>query len=155
MNKVAVDAVKGWTEWLDTFTWDQYHTLTFKEDTHPEQAEKEFRRYMRKINETIYGKRYRRRGDGVSWTCAMERQRRGVVHFHCLTNGTAKLKFRDLYELWRRVSKNTGFAKIESYEPGKGATGYLSKYVSKGGEVDIYINEKRQQRSSQVALDIG
>jgi len=34
-----------------------------------------------------------------------------------------------------------GFAKIEKYKPKLGARHYLSKYVTKGGELDIFIPE--------------
>jgi len=144
VNSVGVAAAKGWASWLDTFKWETYLTLTFKSDTAPEQAGKEYGRYIRFINETIFGKRYRRKGNGISWVSAIEHQRRGVIHFHCLMDGTAKLRYDVLHGLWKKVSDNTGFSWIESYKPGVGATGYLSKYVTKGGELDIYINKGHQ-----------
>ncbi len=32
-----------------------------------------------------------------------------------------------------------GIARIEPYNPKRGAKGYLAKYVSKNGEIDIFI----------------
>ena len=72
---IKAAASKGWCEWLDSLEWDTYHTLTFKEDTAPEQGDKEFNRYIRFINEARWGKRYRKKGCGINWVKASERQR--------------------------------------------------------------------------------
>jgi len=156
MNSVAVAAQDGWAKWLNELPWDMYHTLTFKDRTAPEQAEKEFHRYVRRINERLYGKRYRKKGTAINWARALEYQKRGVIHFHCLTNGTMPVKYSDLRHLWNTVSDNTGFSYIEKYDPGKGATAYLSKYVVKDGDIDVFINKEhvRCDNTLQLGIDI-
>ncbi len=61
----------------------------------------------------------------------------GVLHFHSLmAGGVWRLRRLTFMDLW---DKHNGFARIEPYNPNLGAKGYLSKYISKGGEVDIFL----------------
>jgi len=131
---------QGWVEFVSRFEpFELYCTLTFIEDTHPEQAERRFKRFIRKINESLFGRRYRERKKGIYYVRALELQRRGVIHFHCLLGGGVfKLHRLRTMKLWESEKK---------YNPTLGARNYLSKYVSKGrgGEIDIFIpNELRR-----------
>jgi len=139
----------SWIEFVSRFEpWELYCTLTFIEDTHPEQAERRFKRFIRSINESLYGRRYRERGKSIYWVKALEYQRRGVIHFHCLLGGGVyKLHRLRTMQLWES-EKGNGMARIEKYNSTLGARNYLSKYVSKGkgGELDIFISyELRKQ----------
>jgi len=142
---------EGWVKFIERFEpYHWYITLTFKDEVSQGRAEKQFRRFIRLVNESLYGRRYRNRGTGVSWVKAIERQRRGVIHFHALVGGDVwRLRRFTFMDLWReggffdngkRFYPN-GFAKIEKYKPKLGARHYLSKYVTKGGELDIFIPE--------------
>jgi len=122
---------------FEPFEW--YLTLTFREVTHPEQADRRYLRFARNINEALFGKRFREKGQGVYHVRALEWQRRDVIHFHSLMGGGVwKLRRLSFMDLW---DEENGFARIEAYDPMRGARGYLSKYVLKRGEIDIYLPE--------------
>jgi hypothetical protein len=128
----------AWTRFigqLEPFDW--YLTLTFRDEVHPEQANRRYNRFIRQINESLFGRRWREKGQGIYHVCAIEYQRRGVLHFHTLMGGGVwKLRRLTYMDLW---DKDNGYARIESYNPNLGAKGYLSKYVSRGGEVDKFL----------------
>ena len=133
---------QGWVEFVSKFEpYELYCTLTFIEDIHPEQADRRYKRFIRKINESLYGRRYREKRKSIYWVRALELQRRGVIHFHALLGGGVyKLHRLRTMQLWESERGN-GMARIEKYNPTLGARNYLSKYVSKGrgGELDIFI----------------
>jgi len=142
---------EAWVKFIERFEpYYWYATLTFKNEVTQGRAERQFKRFIRLINESLYGRRYRNKGTGVSWVKAIERQRRGVIHFHALVGGEVwRLRRFTFMDLWREGAsfgngkrfQANGFAKIEKYEPKLGARHYLSKYVTKGGELDIFVPE--------------
>jgi len=140
----------AWVELASKFEpYDLFVTLTFKESIHPEAAAKRYHRFIRKINERLFGRNYRKQGKGVVWVCALEHQRRGVIHFHSLIgNGAWKLLRIGVTDLWEddikyKRSRNgeNGKAWTEKYDPEQGAKGYLAKYITKArqGEIDIHV----------------
>jgi len=142
------DLQKAWLHFIrkyDPYSW--FTTLTFKDSIHKTTADKRFKRWITNINEALYGNRFRKRKLGISWIRAMERQKRGVVHFHALIRSPEmyKLKRLDYMKLWENNCTNTdsvinGFARIYKYDPSQGASAYCSKYVTKGFDnLDIYI----------------
>ena len=68
------DARINFIKRYEPFTW--YVTLTFKEPKHPESADKAFFRWIRHINECLYGRRYREKKKGVTCVKCMEYQKR-------------------------------------------------------------------------------
>ncbi len=51
---------ESWAEFIEKFEpFSWYLTLTFREEIHPEQANMRYMRFVRRLNEAIYGKRYR------------------------------------------------------------------------------------------------
>ena len=141
-------AGKGWADWLlsEDWGWQWYITLTFLEDVHPEQADKCFRRWVRKQNERIYGKRYRQRHKGITWVRGMEYQRRGVIHFHSLFSDIPEdwedeeFRFKAMRD-WENTADKCGYSRVFPYK--EGACRYISKYISKGGVLDIWIGNKK------------
>lgn len=133
---------------------DWFATFTFREPVHPEQANRRYYRFIRTLNEMRFGKHYREKGQGVYHVNAMEWQKREVLHFHSLIGGGVAELDRFLWmELW---NKDNGFARIFPYDS-KGAAGYVSKYVVKGGEIDINLpiwkaEQLRSRGSSQLSL---
>jgi hypothetical protein len=143
------DLPTAWVNLLGRWSWDLFGSHTFREDVHPEAAFKRFRLFISILNRKLYGPRWHKHGQGIIWVCAMERQGRGVVHFHTL------LKSRELVELmqstWRPGDhKNSwvnevnglwdalaGFARIEPIEASAAVRGYVAKYVLKGGEIEL------------------
>jgi len=158
---VKVDLKEAWVEFIkryEPFTW--YVTLTFQEPKHPESADKAFFRWIRHINESLYGRRYRERKKGVTWFKCLEYQKRDVIHFHCLLADPHlyKLKRLDFMKAWEYnchprkawaydsnpdIELVNGYARIFKYDATRGAVNYCSKYVLKGGEIDAYISPEQ------------
>jgi len=155
---------EGWVQMADKYSpWHWYLTLTFKYFVEQEYALRQFGRFIRLMNEKVHGKRFRGngRGDsvckGISWLNAIEWQRRGVLHFHALLGGESyKLgtpgypsmdRYKDIWQYGIKKKNGkykfrpNGFAKIVEFDARKGAKYYLAKYVSKGGEPDIFVPE--------------
>jgi hypothetical protein len=115
----------AWGAWIEQLAaWEWYLTLTFAEIVHPEQAERKWRAFVKRVEG--------RHGRVVSWVRALEYQRRGVIHFHALLAGMEFLAYNAARQCWP-----WGFSWIEAYEPGRGANYYLGKYLAKGGEIDV------------------
>ena len=47
------------------------------------------------------------------------------------------------YDCYRSKELVNGFARIFKYDAARGAVNYCSKYVLKGGEIDIYISPEQ------------
>jgi len=137
----------GWVEFIKRFEpFYLYVTLTFKDPKHPEAADKAFFRWIRYINECLYGRRYREKKKGV----CMEYQKRDVIHFHCLIGDPHldKSKIWGFMKAWetdcyRSKELVNGYARIYEYNAARGAVNYCSKYVLKGGEIDLYISPEQ------------
>jgi len=154
---------EGWVQMADKYEpWYWYLTLTFKYFVEQGYAIRQFKRFVRLMNEKIHGKRFRGNGKrdsvckGIPWLNAIEYQRRGVLHLHALLGGesyklgTPGYPPMSLYkDVWQMgiIKKNgiykfrpNGFAKIVQYDSKKGVKHYLAKgYISKGGELDIHV----------------
>jgi len=140
----------AWVDFMSKFEayYDLFVTLTFKQEIHPEEATKRYYRFVRKINEALFGRNYRKQGKGVVWVKALEFQKRGCVHFHCLIGNEVwkllRIKVTDLWENDKKYknSRNgvNGKAWVERYDPERGAKGYMGKYITKArqGEIDIF-----------------
>lgn len=111
-------------------------TLTFRDDVHPEAADKRFRVWISRINRALYGRRWHEHGRGVRWVRALERTRRDVVHFHALIGGADIAELRR-WSWMREWNELAGFARIEPPRSGERVRRYCAKYVTKGGEVDV------------------
>jgi len=143
-----LDLHQAWVNFIKTFEpFQWYVTLTFKEPKHPESADKAFFRWIRYINECLYGRRFREIKKGVTYFKCMEYQKRDVIHFHCLIGDPHlyKLKRWDFMKAWefdcyRSKELVNGYARISEYNAARGAVNYCSKYVSKGGEIDPHIS---------------
>jgi len=150
-GSIKVGLKEAWVEFIKRFepyTW--YVTLTFKEPKHPESADKACLRWITHINLCLYGRRYRERKKGVTYIKCMEYQKRDVIHFHCLIGDPHlyKLKRLDFMKAWesdcyRSKELVNGYARIDEYNAARGAVNYCSKYVLKGGEIDVYISPEQ------------
>lgn len=119
------------------WNWNWFCHLTFKEETHPEAADKVFNKWIHIINRKVFGVRYwnRKETDGVLWCKGIEYQQRGVIHFHVLIARVPG----EMRRLWAmdEWSKMAGYARIHPYVKHGGAEGYICKYASKGGILDF------------------
>lgn len=116
-------------------------------DIHPEHAHKTFRYYVAVLNRKLYGPRWHKQGKGIAYAYAAEQQSRDVIHFHCLLSSPLLNELHragwyrqpdgrmahEMNELWNQMA---GFARIEPVDAQDAVQRYVSKYVSKGGEID-------------------
>jgi len=116
--------------------FDWYSTWTFRDDTHPESAVKALRRLHHIINRRVYGVRYWKRNAalgrdvyGISSVVCIERQQRGVLHFHSLDAGTRGFRRLDAMDIWYKMA---GIARVYPFERNGGAEKYVAKYIMKG-----------------------
>ncbi len=133
---------RAWREFIGRFPMQWFCTLTFTEDVHPERAAKLFRLFIRRLNKALYGSHYERRGRaGVFWVLAWEYQKRGVLHFHALLGDVENLNARarrlDWMDTWQGFGPPAGFARIEEIHSQHAVNDYVTKYVTKGGQIDL------------------
>jgi len=125
-----LEARFGKLEWFGHFT--------FAAPLHPEQANKRWLRFVREINRKLYGNRHYKHGEGCTWIRGIENQRRDAIHFHgFFGNGVHKLRRMDFVDLWYEMSE--GFCRIYAYDGRNNAKDYITKYVVKEGEIDVYV----------------
>lgn len=125
--------------WLDNFNWQWFCTLTFRDPPHPEAAEKTFKYWIHQLNQQLYGRRYKKRNQGVYWVLALEYHKSGVIHFHALLGDVEdinnRLSRRNARNLWYELA---GIGRVDLIDDRSFAvTNYVSKYVTKGGDLTI------------------
>ena len=94
---------------------------------------------MQHLNRDLYGNHYTRiiGHSYFSYALAFEYQTRGAIHMHALVNGITNWELAN--EIWRHMA---GIIKIKPVDDGLKAAKYLCKYVTKGGDIDLYIAGK-------------
>lgn len=137
---VSGRVVEGWECLLDRYSWDWFATFTFKEEVHPEAADKVFRVWAAKLQRSVAGvKWYKKPQDTVRWARGLEWQKRGVLHYHGLFAHRLGLnqiaRRREYQDLWQELT--SGFAQVRACDTRGAARAYIAKYCGKGGEVDI------------------
>lgn len=145
MNSIALTEdrlVTAWRDFLGRFPMQWFCTFTFREDVHPERAAKLFRLFIRRLNQALYGRHFERKGKvGVFWVLAWEYQKRGVLHFHALIGDVEDLNTRarrlDWMDIWEGFGAPAGFARIEAIDSQDAVRNYVTKYVVKGGQIDL------------------
>lgn len=129
-------------DWLSRARlWKLLVTLTFKDPIPPEPAFNIWRRLVRLLNERSFGRHYTRIVGHAyfSYVLGIEYQRRAVVHFHALVD--KPLNFDLVHRWWQRAA---GFVWIEQIEHWEKAILYVTKYVTKGGELKLYFARRER-----------
>ncbi len=107
---------RSWGEWLGRFSWHHFGTLTFSNEVSIENALRQFRRWIRRLE--------LRTQNAVPWFMVVERGSAGLVHVHALTWGTASIGAAAVDGAWRG-----GRSEVSTYDPRKGAAYYVSKQI--------------------------
>lgn len=141
---------QGYADLLRRTAWQQFWTLTFRLNktgrnggVHAEAADKAFRYFVSCINREAYGPKWSTRWHGgIQWARGQEFHRDGRIHFHAVaaapTDDLNRIINRyQWHEFWYR---EFGRNRIEAPRSQADITGYVSKYVTKGGEVDFSKN---------------
>jgi hypothetical protein len=132
-------------EWADFVAglakWPSFWTLTFDEADRTHAVSKDeckflWRRLVQSLNHDLLGNHYTRivGHSYFSYALAYEYQSRGAIHMHALVDGITNWEYAN--RLWRRMA---GIIKIEPVDDGLKAAKYLCKYVTKGGDIDLYV----------------
>ena len=140
LNSDAI--LQAWRDFIARFPMQWFCTFTFTDSVHPERAFKLFRTLVRRVNRHLYGSHYERKGHpGIYWVLAWEYQRRGVLHFHALMGDVedlnARLRRLDWMDQWMSLGKPAGFSRIEAIDSQDAVRKYVTKYVVKGGQIDL------------------
>jgi len=112
-----------WGDFLNEFEWTFFTTLTFDRERSPWAAEREYRAWVRRVEQRTQAK--------VSWFYVVERSRGGRIHLHSLChspNGIGTLGHFD--GAWGR-----GRVHIERYDKKRGARYYVAKTMGKEAEI--------------------
>lgn len=105
---------------------------------------KRFRYFLGEINRRLYGKRWIRKGQGVFGAIATEKIP-DFPHHHAILGGQglrAGLRRLEIMDMWDGLF---GIARVTDYR-GDAAAGYLVKYVTKGGIVDVFAGSRDRER---------
>ena len=126
-RKLLFAARRAWGDWLASFTWNYFVTLTFSYEPSSEFAICEFRRWIRRLEQ--------RAQHGFTWFCATERGGGDLLHFHVLLSGLSRLSPTAIKAAWR-----SGRAHIVAYDQSKRATQYITKGLgSENLEYDLNV----------------
>lgn len=131
---------EAWGDWLATYPWQAWCTLTFREERTHASATRGFGSFTRWL---------RKDSPGLGWFCAHEVGSFGRLHLHALLGGMEPYTSRKA--LWKRWHDRFGRAQILPYDPGRGAAYYVAKYVTK--ELSHYEIEAPRRTRSSLSLE--
>lgn len=118
------DKVEVYGQWLDTLAeWDFFATWTTREPWTAKAWRRAISRYLSDVRASSY-----------FW--GLESHRSGYLHAHGLIkddSGQLTSRF-----LWKTSFDRFGRSKIILFDPGKGATKYVSKYCFKAHHSDVF-----------------
>ena len=140
----------AWTEYITGFAdWRSFWSLTFSEqdrthDVTRDEATFLFRRLIQSLNRNLFGNNYTRIVGHCyfSYAIAYEFQKKGTLHIHVLAD--RRTNWQLINRLWRQMA---GICLVEPVSGRDGAAKYMSKYVSKGGDVMLYRPDKIKEPS--------
>ncbi|MBA7550601.1 hypothetical protein ES705_43120 [subsurface metagenome] len=139
---MARDARMAFGAFLSRPQWQWYATHTFKGDfMSPKLGDKHYYAWMRSLELACKARDMPR----PFYFRVTELQQREVIHYHSLIGGVAdirRLLFKDFWELH-------GFARVEAYEPNRGANFYVGKYLTKC-DSDIRFSHNLTQHLTQL-----
>jgi len=137
MNKPHL--VNAWAEFLMQWHWDWFVTLTFRKEPHPEHAVKAFNHWINQLNRLLYSRSQLRKGATIRWCRAIEYHKSGIIHFHALLGDSPSLNHTlsriASAQLWLQLEGFSWVVPIDSQV--NAVCGYVSKYVAKGGQIDL------------------
>ena len=109
----------AWGDFLGEQPWAHFATLTFRIESSPDYAVREFKRFVRRVEKEAERPTY--------WFYGSEYgSRLGRLHMHALLGNSDRLSKGQLTEAW-----SSGFSKFIDYDPAKGASYYVAKYIVK------------------------
>ena len=133
---------QSWCEFLPTLSaWDGalFITFTFNQDVTEGLAWGHVERFYQKAMRLYTGtSNWRRKGLGTLLVAAMEFQKSGRRHFHLMFDKIGnRCRYEELGKLWRSCSYLAGNNDIQAIRDTKKVSGYISKYITKGGDIRV------------------
>lgn len=99
----------------------KFVTLTFKENiTDIKHANYEFEKFIKRLNYEIYGYKC----SNLKYTCVIEFQKRGAIHYHVIFYNLPFTKSNILESIWQN-----GFIKINKIDNVTNVGAYVSEYL--------------------------
>lgn len=134
----------AWTEWLSQRPWDLFLTLTSDHRTHPEALHKRFCWYRNQIATEVYGRTVTRRRNPIEYVNGIERHKSGWPHSHALlrlpdVDLADQVQF-SLSSWQKHMSETGGFCWLSRPRDQADVTRYVTKYVTKDGELILSPN---------------
>ena len=148
-------------DWLSEYEWDWFVTQTFREEISFPAAARIARRQLLTLESLVKGP--------LGAFIALERHKyRGgedpaslCPHIHILLRGVREAEDFGLRRrsIWRMFYEKYGRMRIEPYDPDRGATYYLGKYVAKEisetGEWDVWRPEAWKPRDMDLTAHMS
>ena len=133
----------AWAQWISQgLPWQAFLTMTSDHRTHPEAVLKRFRYCTHIANDSIYGRRWERRGQGVQWVAGIERHKSWNPHLHAVLTfpdfdvaGEQGRTFFPLAQWQETFTRTGGICRLELARSSDDVGGYVTKYVVKDGEL--------------------
>jgi len=124
-------------EWLvSRADWKTFITFTYRNEVSVDQAIRDLRYFIRIANEIKFGNSYTRKvgHSYFSYAGGLERQERGVIHFHmCIDR---EIDFKWVHWFWEL---HHGYAWIEKITDVNQSIKYTMKYAVKDADLFIYL----------------
>lgn len=121
----------------------KFMTLTFKQNMkdHTE-ANNEFKKFIKRLNYYITGENR----SILKYTCVIERQKRGAIHYHVIFYNLPYVSFNKLLEVWQHKNEQRGL-RINAIKEIDNVGSYVTKYISK--EIQAIRDGKGGEREKE------
>ena len=115
--------------------WKSFITLTFRDPVGGDVAFAKFRSLVKVLNRKLFGNHYSRKvcHSYFSYCLGVEYQRRDVIHFHVLVD--RPVDYQLIQSWWNAAA---GFVWIDKIDQVAACVSYVTKYMTKDGEVFLY-----------------
>lgn len=135
---------EAWSQWLAQRPWDLFLTLTSDHRTHPEALHKRLRYCTNLMARELYGRAVVRRGNPIEYVNGIERHKSGWPHSHALlrlpgVDLADRFQF-SLAEWQQRISDTGGFCHLQRPRAQSDVVTYVTKYVTKDGDLILSAN---------------
>lgn len=131
-----------WGEFLSSFVWTYFVTLTTRSASSADSLLRSFRRYERSLQRIAQQR--------VGYFVAIERTTVGHVHAHALFDGPSGLEDH-LAKRWL-----AGRTQVLKYDPARGAAYYVTKYMSDDCQLlDYDLSPRLRRRCESKAVASG
>jgi len=112
----------------------KFVTLTFRDNVKDlDVANNEFRQFIKRLNYRIYKKKCSK----LKYSCVVEFQKRGAVHYHIIFYNLDYIDSKVLEEVW-----GNGFVKVNRIDDIDNVGAYICKYMSKDLNDDRLLGRK-------------